>query len=139
LKSSLRHKFTTLLLCASLLLLSSKPASASIPTKGQVVLIFVGVAAIGAAIGVGIYLTARRAGTSSITGCAISSGGSLSLQHEGDQQTYTLLGDTTGVKPGDRIRVSGKKRKQYPSGNREFLVRKLAKDYGPCKALLATP
>jgi hypothetical protein len=138
LKSSLRRKFTTLLLCTSLLLLSSKPASASIPTKSQVVLIFVGVAAIGAAIGVGIYFAVRRNGTS-ITGCAISSGGSLFLQHEGDQQSYTLLGDTAAVKPGDRIRVSGKKRKQYPSGNREFLVEKLAKDYGLCKVLPATP
>jgi hypothetical protein len=138
LKSSLRHTLTTVLLCTSLLLLSSRPASAGIPTKGQVVLIFVGVAAIGAAIGVGIYFAVHRNATS-ITGCAISGGGSLSLQHEGDQQTYTLLGDTAAVKPGDRIRVSGKKRKQYPSGNREFLVEKLAKDYGPCKVLPATP
>jgi hypothetical protein len=136
LKSSLRHKLSALLLCASLLLLS-KPAKASIPTGGQVVLIFVGVAAIGAAIGVGVYFAVRKA--PSITGCAVSSASGLSLQHEGDQQTYTLLGDTAAIKPGDRIRISGKKRKEYPSGNRDFLVEKLAKDYGPCKTLPATP
>jgi hypothetical protein len=136
LKSSLRHKLIALLLCASLLLLS-KPAEASIPTGGQIVLIFVGVAAIGAAIGVGVYFAVRK--TPSITGCAVSTEADLSLQNEGDQQTYALLGDTAAIKSGDRIRVSGKKRKQYPSGNREFLVEKLAKVYGPCKVQPATP
>jgi hypothetical protein len=132
-----RHKLTALLLGASLLLLS-KPAKASIPTQSQIVLIFVGVAAIGAAIGVGVYFAVRR--TPSITGCAaVSPDSNLSLQNEGDQQTYTLLGDTADIKPGDRIHVTGKKRKQYPSGNREFLVEKLAKVYGPCKVQPAIP
>ena len=136
--SSRHRKLIALLLCVSLLLLP-KPAKASIPTHSQVVLIFVGVAAIGAAIGIGIYYAVRRNGAASITGCAVSSDAGLSLQREGDQQTYTLLGDTAGIKSGDRIRVSGKKRKEYPSGKRDFLVERLAKVYGPCKVLPATP
>jgi hypothetical protein len=138
-KPPIRHRFVVLLFCASLLLLSAKPAAASIPTQGQVVLIFVGVAAIGAVIGVGIYYAARHNGAGSLTGCAIASDTGLSLQHEGDPFTYTLLGDTAAVKPGERIRISGKKRKAYPSGNHEFLVDKISKVYGPCKALPTTP
>jgi hypothetical protein len=136
LKSSVRHKFTALLLCISLLLIP-KQAKAGFLSGGQVVGIFVGVAAIGAAIGVGIYFAVRRG--PSITGCAVSSASGLSLQNEGDQETYTLIGDTAGIKIGDRIKVSGKKKKKDPSGSRDFLVEKLAKDHGPCKVLPATP
>jgi hypothetical protein len=136
LKSSLRHRLTTLLLCVSLLLLS-KPANAnSIPTQSQVVWIFVAVGAIGAAIGVGIYFAVRKA--SSITGCAISTNSALSLQNEGDLQTYSLIGDTADIKAGDRVKVSGKKKKDS-SGKRDFLVEKLSKVYGPCKVSPATP
>jgi hypothetical protein len=143
LHSSLRHKLSALLLCASLLLFI-EPAKAQTGgpigiTKSQGDWIIVGIVAAGAAIGIGIYLVIHYSVDRPITGCAVSSGGGLSLQHEGDQQTYTLLGDTAAIKPGDRIRVSGKKRKQSPSGNRDFLVEKLKKDYGPCKTLPATP
>jgi NADH:ubiquinone oxidoreductase subunit K len=146
LHSSLRHKLPVLLLCVSLLLFA-EPAKAQIGgisgpigiSKSQATWIIVGIVAAGAAIGIGIYLVIHHNHDRSITGCAVSSGGSLSLQHEGDQRSYNLLGDTAAIKPGDRVRVSGKERKEYPSGNHDFLVDKLAKDYGPCKALPATP
>jgi hypothetical protein len=144
LKSSLRHKLTAFLLCVSLLLFT-EPAKAQTGgpigiTKSQATWIIVGIVAAGAAIGIGIYLAIHHGNHDrSITGCAVSNGGGLSLQHEGDQRSYNLLGDTAAIKPGDRVRVSGKERKEYPSGNRDFLVEKLAKDYGPCKTLPATP
>jgi hypothetical protein len=134
-KPALRNEITTLLIC-TLLLLSPRPAKASIPTSGQVVLIFVGVAAIGAAIGVGIYFAVRR--PPSIAGCTFSSANGLSLQNEGDQQTYTLIGDTANIKTGERIKISGKKKKHNAAGTRDFLVEKLTKDYGPCSAVPAT-
>jgi hypothetical protein len=143
LHSSLRRKLPVLLLCVSLLLFI-EPAKAQTGgpigiTKSQATWIIVGIVAAGAAIGIGIYLAIHHSHDRSITGCAVSSGGSLSLQHEGDQRSYNLLGDTAAIKPGDRVRVSGKERKEYPSGNRDFLVDKLAKVYGPCKTLPATP
>jgi hypothetical protein len=132
----LQPALTALLVFISLLLLP-KQAKAGFLSGGQVVGIFVGVAAIGAAIGVGIYFVVRKG--PSITGCAVSGASGLSLQNEGDQQTYTLIGDTAGVKTGDRVKVSGKKKKKDPSGNRDFLVEKLAKDHGRCKVLPTTP
>ncbi len=122
--------FTLVLLCA-FLLTAVRPAKASIPTGTQVVLIFVAVGAIGAALGVGIYYAVRR--SPSLTGCTASgSGGGLTLHNEGDQQTFSLTGDTATIKSGDRIRVQGRKNKDS-SGNHTFRVDKLSRDFGPCK------
>jgi hypothetical protein len=134
LNSSLGRKLLTVLLCISLLLLP-KPAHAD-TLKTDAVEILIAAVAIGAALGVGIYFLVRQ--PPSISGCAASGPDGLTLRNEGDQQTYTLIGDTAGVKPGDRIKVSGKKKKD-PSGRHDFLVEKLKKDYGACKLSPATP
>ena len=113
------------------------PAQAQGPTKGQAVGIVVIIVAVGAAIGVGAYFLIRKA--PSITGCAVTSPNGLSLQNEGDQQTYMLIGDVANIKADTRVRVSGKKKKKDAGGKRDFLVEKLAKDYGSCKVLPGTP
>jgi hypothetical protein len=134
LKSSLLRKLTALLLCASLFLLP-KPAHAD-TLKTDATEIIVAAVAIGAAIGIGIYFLVRQPPT--LHGCVSSAPNSLILLNEGDQQPYDLIGDTAGVKVGERVKVSGKKKKDS-SGKRYFLVEKLSKDYGACKVLPATP
>jgi len=57
------------------------------------------------------------------------------MVNEGDQQTYALTGDVDGIKAGNRVRLSGNKKK----ADKKFVVTKLAKDYGPCKAQATTP
>lgn len=127
----LRHKTTALVLCVCLLLLP-RPAKADIGiSQGQVIGIGVAIAAIGAAIGVGVYFLVRK--PPSVTGCVSSGPNGLTLRNESDQQTFSLIGDTAAIKPGDRIRVSGKKKKTETSGKRDFLVEKQGKDYGPCR------
>lgn len=128
LNSSLRRKLLSLLLCISLLLLPKPARADSLQTTATEILI--AAVALGAALGVGIYFLVRQ--PPSISGCAASSADGLTLQNQGDQQTYSLIGDTAGIKAGERIRVSGKKKKD-PSGKHEFLVEKLKKDYGACK------
>jgi hypothetical protein len=62
------------------------------------------------------------------------------LQNESDQQTYLLIGDVADVKPGERVRVKGKKKKaKAPANDRSFLVEKFSKDFGACRAHPATP
>ncbi len=79
-KRSAFRVFAPILLCA-FLFTSVRPAKASIPTGGEIVLIFVAVGVIGAAIGVGVYYAVRK--SPSLTGCATSgSGGGLSLRSE---------------------------------------------------------
>jgi hypothetical protein len=78
-----------------------------------------------------------NAGTS-ITGCAVSTPPAVTLQNEGDHQTYDLLGDPATIKVNQRAKFSGKKRKDS-SGKRYFVVGKLEKNYGPCKVSPTVP
>lgn len=104
-------------------------ADNSIPTKGQADLIVAGIVVIGAAIGIGIYVAVRHGST--ITGCAASGPDGLVLEDEGDHQSYALMGDVGAVKPGDRVRVSGKKKKAR-GATHPFLVDKVKRDFGAC-------
>jgi hypothetical protein len=65
-------------------------------------------------------------------GCVSSAPNSIILLNEGDRQTYDLIGDTAAIKLGERVKLSGKKKKDT-SGKRYFLVGKLSKNYGACK------
>lgn len=124
-----------LVVCALLL---PAPANASrvrpaqsnqIVSKGQVAGIVALIVAVGAAIGIGIYVAVRHGST--ITGCAASGPDGLSLENEGDHQTYSLMGDLAAVKPGDHLRVSGKKKKTRGTTH-PFLVDKVKRDFGAC-------
>jgi hypothetical protein len=134
--SSLRYQIPVVLI-GVLLFASPAPVRADkIVSNGEIAGAIVGIAAAGVVIGVGTYYLLRKA---SITGCAMSTQSAIELRNERDQQTYTLLGDTADIKAGDRIRVKGKKKKKDSSAERKFFVQELAKNYGPCKALPATP
>lgn len=101
----------------------------SIPTKTQVDLIVAAVVVIGAAIGIGIYVAVRHDQT--ITGCAASGPDGTTIENEGDHLSYSLMGDVSAVKPGDRMRVSGKKKKAR-GATHPFLVNKIKRDFGAC-------
>ena len=119
--------------CFLLATAATEPAVAnSIPTKSDVVLIGVAVGAIGAGIGIGIYYALHH--NHSLTGCAVSGANGLELQNKGDQQTYALVGAVNAIKPGERIRVSGKRVKKTAGPTPQFLVEQLSKDFGPCPA-----
>jgi Na+-transporting NADH:ubiquinone oxidoreductase subunit NqrD len=104
------------------------------PTRGEVVLVVVGIAAVGALIGVGTYYGIKHNRT--LTGCAASGPNGMELMAEGDHLNYTLMGDIAQIKAGERVRVSGKKRK-HDSDSHPFLVEKVKRDFGPCDASLA--
>jgi hypothetical protein len=85
-----------------------------------------------------VLLLAKLAQADSLHGCVSSAPNSILLLNEGDRQTYDLIGDTAAIKVGERIKVSGK-RKKDTSGKRYFLVGKLSKSYGTCKVPLTAP
>ena len=128
---------TNLAVCALLLPASQQAGAAkvrahpnnSIPTKTQDGLIVAAVVVIGAAIGIGIYVAVRHGNT--ITGCAASGPDGLTIENEGDHLSYSLMGDVSAVKPGDRMRVSGKKKKAR-GATHPFLVDKVKRDFGAC-------
>jgi hypothetical protein len=100
------------------------------PSTGEIVGALVGIAAVGAGIGIGIYFVVKH--NHSVTGCARSTADGLTLTTEPDEHTYSLIGEVAGIKPGNRVRVSGKKGKEKSSGTPQFLVEKVSKDFGAC-------
>ncbi len=134
--SSLRYQVATVLVGVSLFALPAPVKADKIVSNGEITGAVVGIAAAGVVIGVGTYYLLRKA---SITGCAVSNQNGLELRNESDRQTYMLIGDTGDIKAGERIRVKGKKKRKDDSAGATFLVKELAKNYGPCKALPATP
>ena len=139
-KVELRSIFAKAAVCA-LLVTTTVTAKAQFsgigPTKSEVVGIGIGIGAAGAAIGIGVYYAVRH--NHSVTGCAFVTPDGLRLRTEGDSQTYSLVGEIAAVKPGDRIRISGKKEKVDATGPRLFLVERVSKDFGSCKVQPATP
>jgi hypothetical protein len=130
----LRKLFTSFTICALLWTAQAKPAMAnSLPTKSDEVWIVVGVVAIGAAIGIGVYL-AVRPHSRSVVGCASSGPNGLQLVSESDQQSYLLVGEVSSIQSPERIRVIGKKQKTREDRPRQLIVEKLANDYGACTA-----
>ena len=74
-----------------------------------------------------------------VTGCVAAGADGMTIQNEGDQQSFLLTGDTAGIKAGDRVKVQGKKKSKDASGSRHFFVEKFKKDFGPCQVAPATP
>lgn len=123
---------TVLIIALSLVLIAPPCVSASQIGGGPYTGAIAG-AAVGAAtviIVVVYYSTKKR----SITGCVGSAGGGMSLTNEKDKRVYVLSGNTVGIKPGDRMKLQGKKVK---SAGLEKTVgwaaTKVAKDYGVCQ------
>src|ERR1700687_129981 len=94
---------------------------------GVIVGVVAGVAVIAI---VAIHYSKKR----TITGCVKSGGSGLTFTDEKDKQIYALSGATTGIKPGDRMKLQGKKVKSRdPSQPLEWETKKVAKDFGVCQ------
>lgn len=125
---------TTPKLALIAILLSALPSPASAqtglgrigPSNGEVVGAFAGVAAV---TGVVLYLVLRKP---SITGCVRSADGTNSLTNEKDKNSYTLVDAGSRLKPGERLTLQGRKKKDK-SGKLTFQVKKIKHDYGVCQ------
>ena len=105
--------------------------SGKIVSNGTIAGVIVGVVAGVAVIAiVAIHYSKKR----TITGCVNPGANGMTVTDEKDKQLYALSGDTTNIKPGDRVRVQGKKAKS--KGPDKMLVweaRKVTKDFGVCQ------
>lgn len=130
-----RHARLRALVVAALCLILAVPAFPQNygnigPSKGEVIGIIAGAAAV---LGVTGYLIYR--GThkhTSLQGCVTSDQNGLSLRNDKDTKTYFLGGDSAALRPGRHVALSGKKRKDS-SGKLIFQVQKLNKDLGECQ------
>lgn len=70
----------------------------------------------------------------SITGCVVAAGNGMTITDEKDKQVYALSGDFAGIKPGDRMKVKGKKAKHMGSGTASvWEATGVGKDLGVCQ------
>ena len=100
------------------------------PSKGEVIGIIAGAAAVLGVTGYLIYRSTHK--HASIQGCVTSYQNGLSLSTDKDNKTYFLAGDSAALRPGQHVALSGKKRKDS-SGKLIFEVQKLKKDLGECQ------
>ncbi|HEY1678681.1 MAG TPA: hypothetical protein VGG04_13285 [Candidatus Sulfotelmatobacter sp.] len=105
--------------------------SGKIVSNGTIAGAIVGIAAGVAVIAiVAIHYSKKRA----ITGCVNSGATGMTVTDEKDRQTYVLSGDTTGIKPGNRIKIQGKKVKSKGADKPlEWDANKVARDFGVCR------
>ncbi len=69
-----------------------------------------------------------------VTGCVISGANGMSVTDEKDKRIYALSGNTSDIKPGDRVTLHGKK--VNPKGANAPLawdVSNETKDFGACQ------
>jgi len=127
-------KWASVVLIIALTLAITTPARGdSLKTQGDEILI--GIVAVTAAVAVVItVLAVHYSKKRSITGCVASAGDGLTVTDENDKKIYALSGNTSGVKPGDRMKLKGKKVK--PTGTDKTLVWEatdVSKDFGVCQ------
>jgi hypothetical protein len=92
--------------------------------------LFAGIAAV---VVVAIIVIHESTKKHAITGCVISAQNTLTLTDEKDKYVYTLSGDTSGVKPGERTTLQGKKIKPTGSARLMWETKKIIKDFGACQ------
>lgn len=95
--------------------------------------VIAGVVVVSVAIGVLVtfLILHQKHKRATITGCVKSGANGMSLTDEKDKRTYAVSGDPVGIKPGERVRLEGK-RKQ--SGQAlVFQALAVTKDYGVCQ------
>jgi hypothetical protein len=97
--------------------------------------IVIGIVAVAAAVVVITVVIVRETRKKrSITGCVNSGENGMSVTDEKDKRIYILSGNTSGIKPGDRVTLQGKNVK--PNGANKPLaweVDKETQDFGACR------
>ncbi|MGO9340613.1 MAG: hypothetical protein ACLPY1_24330 [Terracidiphilus sp.] len=143
-KQGLSRPIAVLLICGFLIAVDAhaKPTSHAafdgLGTDSKTTLVVATLVAVVAVIGVAVYFAVHHAHT--VKGCVAGDGAGLELQTE-DSRSFVLLGATTGIKAGDRVKVTGARKKKVNgvSDRASFVVDKLDKDYGVCTASPAHP
>lgn len=109
------------------------------PSTGEIVGVAVGAIA-GTAVVVGTIVAVNH-DHHTLKGCVSSEPDGLQLTRDSDKKVFSLTGTSTGLKPGEKVKLHGtrqKKRKGTP-GNQQFFVEKVTKDLGQCQVSMSAP
>jgi hypothetical protein len=105
---------------------------------GEIHEIEAGIVAGAAVITVMAILAVRH--HNSVAGCTVSSPSGIYLQTDSGRD-MVLLGATAGIKAGERIKISGSRKKKVEgiTDRESFVISKVTKDYGSCTPAPVTP
>jgi hypothetical protein len=93
-----------------------------------------GVVGVAAAVIVATVVVVHYSKKRSLTGCVASAGGGMSVTDEKNKRVYALSGDKGGIKPGDRMKLRGKKVKSKgPAKALVWETKNVAHDFGVCQ------
>lgn len=126
-------RFWCCVLIVALSTVLAKPAEASgYPSAGAIV---GGIVAAGAAVViVAVVIIHKSTAKRTITGCVNSGENGMSVTDEKHKQSYALSGNTSGIKPGDRMTLQGKKIKTKDAAKTlVWETKQVTKDFGLCQ------
>jgi hypothetical protein len=119
-------------LIVALTLVAAKPAVAEQSLQTISNEIVIGIVVVAVALGVtATLLILHYSRKATITGCVNSEGNGLSVTNEKDKRQYVLSGSTAGIKAGDRMTLSGKRKQDGKAFALE--VQKVSHDFGACQ------
>jgi hypothetical protein len=96
--------------------------------------IVIGIVAVGAGLVVATVLIIHYSKKRTLTGCINSAENGMIVMDEKDKQTYALSGDIAGIKPGERMKLRGKKLKaKNHDKTMMWEVREVSRDFGVCQ------
>lgn len=129
-EKSLWRGVLIVVLCVAL----ATPANASTDLQANARNIVIGIVAVAAGIVVITILVIHYSKKQTITGCVNSAGSGMTVTDEKDKLVYALSGNTAGVKPGDRMKLQGKKLKAAGAGATPvWETTEIKKDLGVCR------
>ena len=129
-EKSLWRGVLIVVLCVAL----ATPANASTDLQSNARNIVIGIVAVAAGIVVITILVIHHSKKQTITGCVNSAGSGMTVTDEKDKLVYALSGNTAGVKPGDRMKLQGKKLKAAGAGQTPvWQTTEIKKDLGVCR------
>jgi hypothetical protein len=113
------------------LALAKETKGDSLKTAGE--LFVVAIVAVSVAVVVVTVLVVRQAKGRTITGCVNSGEGGMLVTNEKDKHVYVLSGNTAGVKPGERMSLTGKKIKSNSGATLVWETKSISKNFGSCQ------
>jgi hypothetical protein len=129
---TLKFLWRTLLIAALSVALAKPLHAGQLQTdENDLVIGIVVVSAAIAALVVILVLRHHKPKDKTITGCVDSGAGGMTVTSEKDKRRYSLSGNTSGIKQGDRVALVGKA--SGPGNAPVFEVQKVARDFGACQ------
>lgn len=126
------YLWRTVLIVALTVVLITPARADKFQTVGDEIVI--GIVVVAAGLVVATVLIIHYSKKRTITGCVNPGENGLILTDQKDKQTYALSGETAGIKPGDRMKLRGKKVKPKNQGKTMvWEVSEVSRDFGVCR------